>query len=166
VANSFSRTTRSLSADGHSTTLIGLLVVLLLLVIWGAWFFAAGVPIRHTSASAEVTSPQRVTAVFPSDSSVGINRGQAVNFHPAGNIGAQIGAIPGIVSRVSDDPSGDLTFVEIALRFEQALPAPLQEGLKGQVDIELERVSPATLILRSAGMVNKANAQGPGLANN
>ena len=119
--------------------------MLLLLVIWGAWFFAAGIPIRQTSASAEVTSPRQVTAVFPSDSSVRINRGQAVNFHPAGNIGAQIGIIPGIVARVSDDSNGKLTVIEITLRFEQSLPAPLQKGLKGQVDIELEEVSPATL---------------------
>jgi hypothetical protein len=166
MANSFSRTTRSLSADGHSTTLIGLLVVLLLLVIWGAWFFAVDIPIRQSSASAQVTSPQQVTATFPSDSSLGIIRGQSVDFHPAGNIGAQNGAIPGIVTTVSDDPSGELTVVEIALRIEQTLPAPLQEGLKGRVDIELERVSPATLILRSASMVNKTNDNEAGMANN
>ena len=166
MANSFSRTTRSLSADGHSSTLIGLLVVLLLLVVWGAWFFAAGVPIRQSSASAQVTSPRQVTATFSSDGLLGINRGQLVDFHPAGNIGAQNGAIPGIVTGVSEESSGELTVVEIALRFEHALPAPLQEGLKGQVDIELERVSPATLILMSAGMVNKVKDLGPGVANN
>jgi membrane fusion protein (multidrug efflux system) len=142
-----------------------MVVVLLLLVIWGAWFFAAGVPIRQSSASAQVTGPQRVAATFPSDSSVGITRGQTVDFHPAGNIGALNGPIPGIVSRVSEDPSGELTLVEIALRLEHSLPAPLQEGLKGRVDIELERVSPATLIMRSAGMVNKANELDPGAAN-
>jgi len=142
-----------------------MVVVLLLLVIWGAWFFAAGVPIRQSSASAQVTGPQRVAASFPSDSSVGITRGQTVDFHPAGNIGALNGPIPGIVSRVSEDPSGELTLVEIALHLESSLPAPLQEGLKGRVDIELERVSPATLIMRSAGMVNKANELDPGAAN-
>jgi hypothetical protein len=166
VTNSFSRTTRSLSSDGHSTALIGLVVVLLLLVIWGAWFFAAGVPIRQSSESAQVTGPQRVAASFPSDSSAGIVRGQLVDFHPAGIIGAQNGPIPGIVSRVSEDPSGELTLVEIALRLESSLPAPLQEGLKGRVDIELERVSPATLIMRSAGMVNKVNGNGQGATNN
>jgi membrane fusion protein (multidrug efflux system) len=106
-----------------------------------------------------------VTATFPSDGLLGINRGQLVDFHPAGNIGAQNGAIPGIVTTVSEDPSGEQTVVEIALRIEQTLPAPLQEGLKGRVDIELERVSPATLILRSASMVNKDDVE-PGVANN
>jgi hypothetical protein len=107
-----------------------------------------------------------VTAAFPSDSLIGINRGQLVDFHPAGSIGAQNGAIPGIVTGVSEESSGELTVVEIALRFEHALPAPLQEGLKGRVDIELEQVSPATLILRSASMVNKANDNEPGMENN
>ena len=142
-----------------------MVVVLLLLVIWGAWFFAAGVPIRQSSASAQVTGPQQVSATFPSDSSVGIIRGQMVDFHPAGNIGALNGPIPGMVSRVSEDTSGDLTLVEIALRLERSMPSPLQEGLKGRVDIELERVSPATLILRSAGMVNQVDSQSPSQAN-
>jgi len=143
-----------------------LVVVLLLLVIWGAWFFAAGVPVRQSSESAQVTGPQQVAATFPSDSALGITRGQIVDFHPVGNIGALNGPIPGIVSRVSEDPSGELTLVEIALRLESSLPAPLQEGLRGRVDIELEQVSPATLILRSAGMVNQVNGQGPTVADN
>ena len=166
MANSFTRTTRSLKADGHSTSLIGFLGVLILLAVWGAWFFVAGVPIRQSSANAQVTGPQKVTAVFPSDSALGISRGQAVDYHPAGNIGAQIGPIPGSVTSVADDTTGDLTRVEIALRLEQTLPAPLQEGLKGRVDVEMEQVSPAKLILRSAGMVNQANGQSPGVADN
>jgi hypothetical protein len=146
--------------------LIGLLGVLVLLAVWGAWFFAAGVPIRQSSTSAEVTGPQKVTAVFPSESAVGISRGQAVNFHPMGHMGAQIGSIPGSVASVSEDTTGEVTRVEIALRLEQTLAAPLQEGLKGRVDVEMDRVSPARLILRSAGMVGQANGQSPSVADN
>jgi membrane fusion protein (multidrug efflux system) len=137
-----------------------------MLAVWGVWFFAAGVPIHQSSDNAQVTGPQKVTAVFPSDSALGISRGQAVDFHPVGNIGALNGSIPGSVTRVSDDTTGELTRVEIALRYEQTLPAPLQEGLKGRVDVELEEVSPAKLILRSAGMVSQANGQSPGVADN
>ena len=74
--------------------------------------------------------------------------------------------IQGIVARIVEDPTGESTYVDIALRFEQSLPAPLQQGLKGRVDVELDEVSPATLILKSAGMIGQASDQTPNVVNN
>jgi hypothetical protein len=43
--------------------------------------------------------------------------------------------------------------VRVELSVERALefPVELQHGLPGRLEIEIERVSPATLVLRSAG---------------
>lgn len=155
AANPFSRTTRSLKTDGHTTALLGLLAVILLLLIWGVWFFGAGMPIYQTSENAQLTRAQRVTAVFPSGTSDRIKRGQAANFYPEGAVWTQAGPIPAVVARVVPDPSADQARVELALRLDRRLPAPLQQGLKGRVDIELERVSLATLVLRSGGLADQ-----------
>jgi hypothetical protein len=37
------------------------------------------------------------------------------------------------------------------LRLDAALPIPLQHGLPGTVEVEVDHVSPATLVLRTAG---------------
>ena len=41
--------------------------------------------------------------------------------------------------------------VELSLTAEQSASIPKQHGLPGQLEIEIERVSPATLVLRAAG---------------
>jgi hypothetical protein len=154
VANPFSRTTRSLTSDRHTSTLLGLLIVVLLLFVWGGWFFAAGISIYQSSNQAELTRSQRVTAVFPPGTSEGIKRGQAASFYPQGVEWEQHGPLPAIVASVDPDIDANQTRVELALRPEGSLPAPLKLGKTGRVEIELERVSPATLVFRAGGLVN------------
>ena len=60
------------------------------------------------------------------------------------------------VARVAHDTTTEGKLVEITLHPEESLPAPLEEGLKGRVELELERVSPAILLMRSAGLINLA----------
>ena len=163
MANSFSRTTRSLHADGHTTTLVGLVVVIILLVAWGAWFFAAGIPVLRSSESAQVVDAHRVVATFPAGTVDRVWRGQAARFHPESAAWEGVAPIPAMVAHVNPDPTSDRTYVEIVLRVDQTLPAPLEQDMKGRVDIELERVSPATLVMRSSGLANSgSNRNQPG----
>jgi membrane fusion protein (multidrug efflux system) len=41
--------------------------------------------------------------------------------------------------------------VELGLASDLAFPIPLQHGMPGTVEVEVERVAPATLLLRSIG---------------
>jgi hypothetical protein len=43
--------------------------------------------------------------------------------------------------------------VELALLPDSAPPIPVQHGLPGTVEVEVDRVSPATLVLRTAGLL-------------
>jgi hypothetical protein len=159
VANPFSRTTRSLKTDGHRTALLALLVAVLLLAIWGLWFFAAGIPVHQSSENAQLTGSQRVMALFPSGSGNAIKRGQEASFYPEGADWAQAGPIPAAVSDIATQPDTDQVQVELVLRVGHGLPAPLRTGMKGRVEIELERVSPATMVLRSGGLVDQAETR-------
>lgn len=164
AANPFSRTTRSLKTDQHTATLLGLATVIVLLLVWAVWFFAAGIAINQSSEQAEVTRAQRVTAIFSPETSEGIKRGQTASFYPQGEEWEQAGPVPAIVSDVSADSATHQTRVELALRPESSLPAPLKEGHTGRVDIELETVSPATLVFRAGGLVTQPTNQN-GVAN-
>lgn len=130
--------------------------MILLLIIWGAWFVGARIPIRLSSDNAEVTGSLKVTATFPSDTAGQIVRGHKASFQPNGNGWANTEPIPAMVASVADDTTAEGNHVEITLHPEESLSAPLKEGLKGRVVLELDQVSPAILLMRGAGMTNQA----------
>ena len=84
-----------------------------------------------------------------------LKRGQSASFYPQGGEWQQAGPVPAIVAEVSSFDDNQ-SRVELALRPEGRLPAPLKEGQAGRVEIELERVSPATLVFRAGGLNNDA----------
>ena len=64
---------------------------------------------------------------------------------------AQYGTVQAVVSRVAKEPRDGHIRVELAVRTNAASAIPLQHGLTGTVEVQVERASPATLILRAAG---------------
>jgi len=133
--------------------------MMVLLVIWGAWFFAADISVRETSENGELTSSRQVTVIFPEENAGQIFRGQTAFFYPQDNRWAQNGPISAQVSRVTNDSPSEGQQVEIILVADGSQAAPLAQGLTGRVEIELEQVSPATLILRNAGMMKQSNSE-------
>jgi membrane fusion protein (multidrug efflux system) len=65
------------------------------------------------------------------------------------------------VSSVAGDPQEGQIRVELALDRMQATSLPLQHGLPAEVDVEVERVSPAVLVLRSVAARTRAAAMQP-----
>ena len=65
----------------------------------------------------------------------------------------QYGAISATVASVASEVRDGRVRVELALRPNLASPIPLQHGLPGTVEVEVDRVSPAILVLRTAGQL-------------
>ena len=63
------------------------------------------------------------------------------------------GTLPATVARVASEVRGGRVRVECRLDPRTPFPAALQHGLPGTVEIEVERVSPAVLVLRNAGRI-------------
>jgi membrane fusion protein (multidrug efflux system) len=55
------------------------------------------------------------------------------------------------VSRVASEPREGVVRIELIVHPESAPLIPLQHGLPGQVEIAVERASPAGLLLRAVG---------------
>jgi multidrug resistance efflux pump len=66
---------------------------------------------------------------------------------------AQYGELPATVSRLGSEPRDGRIRVELSLRPDRRSRLPLQHGLPGTVEVEVERVSPAVLVLRTVGKV-------------
>jgi membrane fusion protein (multidrug efflux system) len=63
----------------------------------------------------------------------------------------RFGMLNARVARVADETGPDGVRVELALRGADRFPARLEHGLPGTVEIQVEDVSPAELLLRAAG---------------
>jgi membrane fusion protein (multidrug efflux system) len=61
------------------------------------------------------------------------------------------GSIPATVDRVGNEPKDGQIRVELELHPERGSRIPLQHGLPGTAEVEVERVSPASLVLDAAG---------------
>lgn len=124
-----------------------------------------GLDVRVVGVALEVGDPvatvvpegeTRVVAHFaPADALGRIRPGQSARIRLDGFAWTSFGALPAVVERVADEPEPEGVRVELALR-PAATTVPLQHGLPGQVEVDLERITPAALVLRAAGRATPA----------
>jgi Cation efflux system protein CusB domain 1 len=65
----------------------------------------------------------------------------------------QYGAVSATVASVASEVRGGQVRVELAVRPDAVPLIPLQHGLPGTVEVEVDHVSPVTLVLRTAGLL-------------
>jgi hypothetical protein len=154
MSSPFSRTIRSLHADSFRSVLIGVIVALVILITWGIWFFFAQVTLYEKSQSARVINGEIVVAEFPAQLLHSIQPAQPARLYLDGAIGQQVGTIFAIVTDVTSpssqtEPTGQ---VKLFAFVDANSPIRLQEELTGQVEIEVEHLSPAQLVMRVSGL--------------
>jgi hypothetical protein len=147
----FSRSTSALQADSHRIALVSLVVAIPLILIWIGWFLLATIAVRETSSQLLPGRPGEVNAIFAADSGASVYQGQDALLRLSDEFG-QERVIPAIVSRVTPAENGQLT-VQIAPQPEFIENEPLPDTPRGQAEIEIERITPAVLVLRAAGQL-------------
>jgi membrane fusion protein (multidrug efflux system) len=95
--------------------------------------------------------PPRAVAFFPAGAVGRIRPSQPARLRLEGYPWAQYGTVAATVREVGNEPSGGLIRVEFALKPDPRSAIPLAHGLPGTVEVEVEEVSPAVLLLRAAG---------------
>jgi multidrug resistance efflux pump len=94
----------------------------------------------------------QVVADFLPPSALGrIRPGQPARLRLEGFPWAQYGSLAATVSRVASEVRNGRVRVELSVDPDGASPIPLQHGLPGAVEVQVERVAPVTLVLRTAG---------------
>jgi membrane fusion protein (multidrug efflux system) len=102
----------------------------------------------------------RAVAEFaPSDAMGRIKAGQRARLRLDGFAWTEYGQVSATVSRVASEPRSGRVRVELAVNPESAPLIPSQHGLPGKVEIEIERVSPAELAMRSVGKLLSQKAE-------
>ncbi|MBC2669666.1 HlyD family secretion protein [Novosphingobium piscinae] len=94
----------------------------------------------------------RIVAEFNAARGLGrLTEGQPARLRLTGFAWTEFGDFPARVERVGAEPNGDLLRVELRLPPAGLGELPLRHGMEGQVDVLVETVSPAALVLRTLG---------------
>jgi membrane fusion protein (multidrug efflux system) len=105
----------------------------------------------------------RVIAEFPPSAAIGrIRPGQPARLRLHGFPWAQYGSIGARVESVGNEVRDGRVRVELSVRESPKVQVPLQHGLPGTVEVEVERISPASLVLRAAGQLLANPTSSPG----
>ena len=105
-------------------------------------------------------SPLQAVAYFPPAIALGrIQSEQPARLRLEGFPWAQYGSLDATVTSVAHESRDGMIRVELQLVSEPPRTLPLQHGLPGTIEVEVERVSPATLVLRAVGKRFGASSQ-------
>ncbi len=138
----FGRTVRALEHDSFRVSKLILSLALALLAGWMWWFFEATVPQYETAGDVRI-EPNRIVATFPVRALERVRPGETGIVRVAGQ------TIPARVSAVAVQAVGGQVSA-ILLPETESLP-PGVSGQTGEADVEVERITPANLVLRSIG---------------
>jgi|SRR5271165_926144 len=136
----FSKTLRALDADSFRISNLAVIAALMLLAAWTYWMVTAGVPQYEISRDVAI-QPNRVIAAFPARALERVRPGQRATLHLDG------ASIPAKVIAIGADAATGQVRAILLPATENRVP----RASHAEVAIEVERVSPATLILRASG---------------
>lgn len=146
MSASFSRSIREMQMETSGRSVVVLLVMVLFLVAWTAWLILAQVPVYAVADTAVLTSPTRATAQFTPDALPTIKPGQTALLQ----IDAFSDPVPAAVIEVDPTLVDGRFTVQFRLQPASDSKIPLQAGLNGRIEVEVEQVSPFTLLLEAA----------------
>jgi hypothetical protein len=157
MASTFFRSVRSLDADNSQRSYLGLALAASLLAAWILWFFLARVSVYAVTNKADLevdltSGKLQVVANFDPPAALGrIRPGQHARLRLAGFPWAQYGSVSATITNVASEIRDGSIRVEMALDPNSSSRIPLQHGLPGSVEVQIETVSPANFVLRTVG---------------
>lgn len=182
MANSFPRTTRSLNLDGFGFSLTLLVLSVTLILAWMAWFFQAPIAIYEISRDVTVRQDGEFLARYPVSKMERMAPGQNVVFQVEGRFqngdAVQNGngegeertlTVSGIVMKiVPPERAGEDGQVEILLTDETFFEILAQQqkdasSYKYQAQVEIESITPFTIVQRAARQYFSTTQMAPGL---
>jgi len=138
---------RSLKTDSFRASRIGLILASFLMLALVFWFFLARVALYETSSDLSGSQDGRVLVNFDEEALARIQQGQTALLRLGGSASQRSLPVKAMVYSVDRE----MNQVELLI-LEGDVPADFLSGkLTGQAEIEVERITPAELVLRTSG---------------
>jgi membrane fusion protein (multidrug efflux system) len=103
----------------------------------------------------------RIVAEFPPSALGRVRPGQPAKLRLRGFPWAEYGVVHAVVTAVAGEIRDGHVRVELGVSAQNAARVPLQHGLPGTVEVEVEQVTPALLVFRAAGQLVASTANQP-----
>jgi len=141
---SFSRSTRALNNDTFRPSLLGSIITIIVLTVWGVWFVFARVPLYEITTQAQIAHGE-IIAKFTPEQITRLRAGQeaTVNVQATTNAPAQVfrAEVMEVANRAQNRMEPNTVRLAIVAN------EPLQEA--SQVQVQVEEVSPLLFVLRT-----------------
>jgi len=147
VSIQFSRSVRALRLDSFRATRIGLVIAVLIMLALILWFFQAKVTLYEVSTTLETKPDGMILATFPSEARTRLRPGMPAILRLPQGADQPSMTLPAVVWNLSSENEQ----VEILLLTGGEALGSQQGKLTGQVDVEIEYITPAALVLRTSG---------------
>lgn len=148
MSSTFFRSARFLEDDGFGKSTLGLVLVAVLMAAWLVWAFFAQITLYQVSDRALLENSSTIVADFDPAALVHIRPHQSAQLRLHDFPWAEYGSLSATVTRV--EYQDGRVQVELAIEPDPDSRIPLKPGLTGTVEIAVEKMSPATLVLRTA----------------
>jgi hypothetical protein len=146
VSLQFSRSLRSLKVDSFRASRAGMVLAIIFVFALLIWFFFAKVTLYEVSSEIEITSDGRIMAIFNEEGAKRIQIGQSAILRIEGKPDEQMLTIPALVIDKNEKGKVEIYSLETNLPDTSSL-----EKNKGMVEVEVEYVTPVSLVLRTSG---------------
>jgi hypothetical protein len=138
---------RSLRLDSFRATRIGLVLAVVIMLALIVWFFMAKVTLYEVTTSLDRNADGKLMATFPKEARARLRPGMPAILRLPQSPDQPAMTIPAVVFDLPREGEQ----VEIMILPGEA-PLDAQQGkLTGQVEVEVEYVTPAELVLRTSG---------------
>jgi membrane fusion protein (multidrug efflux system) len=116
---------------------------------------------------ATIVPDEDLRAVAEFDPAVAVGRirsGQQARIRLDGFPWMQYGSVPATVTHVGTEVRNGTVRAEFAIHADPSSAIPLQHGLSGNIEVEVERVTPSRFVLRLAGQILSRTPHGQDVA--
>jgi len=167
MATPFSHSMRAVHQDSSYANLVGLSIAILLIILWLLWFFLAPITLYTTGTIVQVTRSDSIIATFPQQAVDQIHPNQHARVWPQLVTSTEASAdtqeqsdqsISATVLEILGSTDNNQILVELHGRWNRATAnfisdSETRDAVVGTVEIEVETVSPATLVSRASGQL-------------
>lgn len=158
MATPFSQTMRSLNTEQAYTSLVGLAIAVVLLLVWLGWFLFAPITLYATSNNVETSLLDEIIVRFPASANGRIEPGQEAIFYvrdEAGRPGFSLSALVTDVRAKAEGPVVARVYVRLDTADEASLIALSDAAavVVGYVSVATDIISPATLVAQQVRLL-------------
>jgi hypothetical protein len=143
----FSRSTRSINLDSYRAAHIGLILAVGVMLLLLAWFFLSRITLYETSNQVQFGQDGKIQASFSPEAFLRIQPGQAAILRLSLGADQPPVSVPVMIMRVNQkDKLAEFAQLDNRINLQELPP-----DLKGQVEVEVEHISPLALVMRASG---------------